>query len=179
MTAPNLIAEVLGKDTEVEKSVEGVYSHFNIVSAPPHSSLAWLPCTQLSGLRRRSCCMPRPSPTSSPAPRTRTGAWCARVSRPPSASRTSGEVCCWWGSLLAAGGACAGTALGNSTQAGLWARGGREPAAGEQAGRSRGRRGRHGQRGAARDPGRHRPRGLWERLCRHGQPGRPARQRRL
>jgi hypothetical protein len=34
VTDPQLIAAVLGKDTEVEKSVAGVYSHFNIVSGP-------------------------------------------------------------------------------------------------------------------------------------------------
>lgn len=30
---PNLIAEVLGKDTEIGKSIESVYSKFNVVSA--------------------------------------------------------------------------------------------------------------------------------------------------
>lgn len=33
VTDPYLIAEVLGKDTEIEKSVEGVYSKFNMVSS--------------------------------------------------------------------------------------------------------------------------------------------------
>ena len=49
VTDPQLIAEVLGKDTEVEKSVEGVYSHFNIVSAPTPQlpGVAVLQTTQL------------------------------------------------------------------------------------------------------------------------------------
>ena len=120
VTDPQLIAEVLGKDTEVEKSVEGVYSHFNIVSAPTPQLPAVAALQILSGLRRRSCCMPRPSPTSSPAPRTRTGAWCARASRPPSASRTFGVVCCWWDDVLAAGGACAGTEQCAGRALGTW-----------------------------------------------------------
>ena len=32
VTEPYLIAEVLSKDTEIEKSIEGVYSKFNVVS---------------------------------------------------------------------------------------------------------------------------------------------------
>lgn len=31
VTDPYLVAEVLGKDTEIEKSIEGVYSKFNVV----------------------------------------------------------------------------------------------------------------------------------------------------
>lgn len=31
VTDPYLIAEVLGKETETEKSIEGVYSKFNVV----------------------------------------------------------------------------------------------------------------------------------------------------
>jgi hypothetical protein len=31
VTDPYLVAEVLGKDTEIEKSVEAVYSKFNVV----------------------------------------------------------------------------------------------------------------------------------------------------
>lgn len=32
MTDPYLVSEVLGKETEIEKSIEGVYSKFNVVS---------------------------------------------------------------------------------------------------------------------------------------------------
>jgi len=39
VTDPQLFAAVLGKDTEVEKSVAGVYSHFNIVSGPTAGSV--------------------------------------------------------------------------------------------------------------------------------------------
>ena len=31
VTDPYLVSEVLGKETEVEKSIEGVYSKFNVV----------------------------------------------------------------------------------------------------------------------------------------------------
>ena len=31
MTDPQLIAVVLGKDSEIEKSIESVYSYFNVV----------------------------------------------------------------------------------------------------------------------------------------------------
>ena len=42
VTDPYLIAEVLGKDTEIEKSVEGVYSKFNMVRQ------AWPGCCRCS-----------------------------------------------------------------------------------------------------------------------------------
>ncbi len=33
VTDPYLVSEVLGKETEIEKSIEGVYSKFNVVGA--------------------------------------------------------------------------------------------------------------------------------------------------
>ncbi len=33
VTDPYLVSEVLGKDREIEKSIEGVYSKFNVVGA--------------------------------------------------------------------------------------------------------------------------------------------------
>ena len=41
VTDPYLVSEVLSKETEIEKSIEGVYSKFNVVS--PH---AQAPCQQ-------------------------------------------------------------------------------------------------------------------------------------
>ena len=35
VTDPYLVSEVLSKETEIEKSIEGVYSKFNVVS--PHT----------------------------------------------------------------------------------------------------------------------------------------------
>lgn len=35
VTDPYLVSEVLSKETEIEKSIEGVYSKFNVVS--PHA----------------------------------------------------------------------------------------------------------------------------------------------
>ena len=34
VTDPYLVSEVLGKETEIEKSIKGVYSKFNVVSNP-------------------------------------------------------------------------------------------------------------------------------------------------
>ena len=97
MTDPYLVSEVLGKDTEIEKSVEGVYSKFNVVGAhmeePPPARylcmmLAWrLHCSYavnsqgvarsaiLTGWYLCSCCMLRASPTSSHHALTVTGDW--------------------------------------------------------------------------------------------------------
>jgi hypothetical protein len=34
VTDPYLVSEILGKETEIEKSIEDVYSKFNVVSEP-------------------------------------------------------------------------------------------------------------------------------------------------
>ena len=33
VTDPYVVSDVLGKETEIEKSIEGVYSKFNVVSS--------------------------------------------------------------------------------------------------------------------------------------------------
>lgn len=43
VTDPYLVSEVLSKETEIEKSIEGVYSKFNVVSPQAHMSAADLP----------------------------------------------------------------------------------------------------------------------------------------